>query len=98
VRKTLIAITAAATLAIGAVAAPQPAQARCWGCAVGAGIIGGLAAGAIIGSAAAHGPYYYGSPYYYGPGPVYYGPRCYWTHRRWWDGWRWHWRRVRVCR
>jgi hypothetical protein len=90
-KKTQIAIASAATLTIASLAAPQPAQARCWGCAVGAGVIGGLAAGAIIGAAAAHGPYYYG------PGPVYYGPECYWTHRRWWDGWRWHSRRVRVC-
>jgi hypothetical protein len=94
-KKTLIAIAAAATLALGTLAAPQPAQARCIGCWIGAGIIGGLAAGAIIGSAAR--PYYYGPGYYYGPRPAYYGPGCYWTHRRWWDGWRWHSRRVRVC-
>lgn len=91
-KKTLIAIAAAATLAIGTLAAPQPAQARCLGCWIGAGVLGGL----IVGSAIAHGPYY-GPGYYYGPGPVAYGPGCYWTHRRWWDGARWHWRRVRVC-
>jgi hypothetical protein len=95
-KRTLIAVAAAATLAIASFATPQPAQARCWGCAVGAGVIGGLALGAIIGSAA-HGPYY-GPGYYYGPGPAYYYGRCYWSHRRWWDGWRWRWGRVRVCR
>lgn len=95
-KKPLIAIAAAATLAIASLAAPQQAEAR--GGRIAAGIIGGLAAGAIIGSAVAHGPYYYGPPgYYYGPGPVYYGPRCYWHRERWWDGWRWHSRRVRVC-
>jgi hypothetical protein len=63
-------------------------------------VIGGLAAGAIIGSAAANGPYYggYGYPgyYAYAPGPVYYGG-CYWTRERIWDGWGWRLRRVRVC-
>jgi hypothetical protein len=104
-RKSLTAIAAAATLGLAAVAAPQPAQARHgW---IAGGIIGGLAAGAIIGSAVANGPYYgyygpgpyyYGpGPYYYGPGPVYYGPECYWTRQRWSDGFRWHWSRVRVC-
>jgi len=99
-RKPLIAVTAAATLALAAIAAPQPAQARHgW---IAGGIIGGLAAGAILGSAIANGPYYgyYGpGPYYYGPAPypAYYGPACYWTRERWWDGFRWHWSRVRVC-
>jgi hypothetical protein len=95
-RKTLVAIVAAATLALASVAVPQDAQAR--GGRLAAGIIGGLAAGAILGAAASQGPYYYGpGPYYYGPGPVYYAPDCYWTHERWWNGWRWRWRRVRVC-
>jgi hypothetical protein len=65
-----------------------------WGWWPGA-VIGGLAAGAIIGSAAAP-PYYYGPGYgYYGPG--YYGPgygygRCW----RWVAGpWGWHW--ARFC-
>jgi hypothetical protein len=98
--KTLTALAAAATLGIAAVATPQPAQA--WhghghGGAVAAGVIGGLAAGAIIGSAAAYGPYYgYGPGYYaYAPGPYYGG--CYWTRQRVYDGWGWHLRRVRVC-
>jgi len=92
-KKTLIAVAAAATLATATLATPQPAQARCWGCWVGAGVV----AGAILGATAAR-PYYYGpGPYYYGPGPVYYAPACHWGHRRWWDGVRWHWRRVWVC-
>jgi len=93
--KTLTAIATAATLAVAAVAAPQPAEAHSGRFA--AGIIGGLAVGAILGAAAANSGYY-GPGYYYGPGPVYYGHRdCYVTHRRYWDGWRWHARRVRVC-
>jgi hypothetical protein len=102
--KTFTAIAAAATLAIVAIAAPQPAQAGGrHGGAVAAGIIGGLAVGAIIGGIASQNRYYgpgysYGpGPAYYGPGPVYYGPRCYWTRERIWDGWGWRSRRVRVC-
>jgi hypothetical protein len=93
-RKTLTAIAVAGTLALASVAAPQPAQAR--GGGVAAGIIGGLAAGALIGAAAAHGPYY-GPGYYYGPGPYYYRPHCWWGHERYWNGWTWRWHRVRVC-
>jgi BA14K-like protein len=43
-----------------------------WGWGLGAGIIGG----AIIGSAIAGGPYYYGPGPYYGPEP-YYAPPAY---------------------
>ena len=101
-KKTLIAIAAAATLGLTTLAAPQPAQARHGH--IGGAILAGLAAGAILGAAA--GPYYYGpgpyyaygpGPYAYGPGPVYYGGPCYWTGRRYWNGYGWHWRRVRVC-
>lgn len=89
-KKTLIAIAAAATLGLATVAAPQPAQARHGHFFPGA-IIGGLAAGALLGAAVANGPYYYG------PGPAYYGPDCYWTHQRIWTHWGWRWERVRVC-
>lgn len=95
--KTLTAIAAAATLAVVAVATPAPAHAGNGG-AVAAGIIGGLAVGAIIGSTAARGGPYYGGHYAYSPGPVYYAPSCYWTRQRVWDGWGWHSQRVRVCR
>jgi hypothetical protein len=63
---------------------------------VAAGIIGGLAAGAIIGSAANGGYYGYG-PAYYG-GPYYaYGPSCWWSRERVWGPYGWRWHRVRVC-
>ncbi len=96
-KKSLIAIAAAATFGLATVAAPQPAQARHGRIAAG---IAGLAIGGILGAAAAaNGPYYYGpGPYYYGPGPVYYGPDCYVTRQRYWDGWRWRFGRpIRVC-
>ena len=95
-KKTLAALFAAASIAAVTVAAPSPAEAYCRGCAVGAGIIGGLAAGAIIGSAIAGPP----APAYYGPGPAYYGPpppRCYWTRGQpVWDDYRGVWVRPRV--
>ena len=48
-----IAVAAAGMLALAAVAAPHGADAGCRGC-VAAGVLGGLAAGAIIGGAIAN--------------------------------------------
>jgi hypothetical protein len=60
-------------------------------------VIGGLAAGAIIGSAIAssngYGTYYAPPAAYYGPG----SPGCYWHWQRVWDGYRWHRQRVYMC-
>ncbi len=103
--KTFAAIAVAATVVVGSIASPTVANAHCDGCGVAAGVLGGLAAGAIIGSAVAgphayYGPgtYYGPDPYYYGPPPAYVGPECYWTRRRVWiEGWGWRVRRVRVC-
>jgi len=81
---------AAASIAVAAAAAPSTAEAHCWGCAVGAGVLGGLVAGTIIGSAVAAPP-----PYYYGP-----GPGCYYTRRPIWDSYYGAYRpgpRVLVC-
>ncbi len=74
--KTLTTLTAAATIAVALTAAPSDAFAqRRWGPAVGLGILGGVAAGAIIGGAIAnsHGPGYYGPGYVVQPGYVPYG-------------------------
>jgi hypothetical protein len=93
--RTLTALTAAATLAIATVATPSDADAR-WrrhrhGVPVGA-LVGGLAAGALIGSALAA-PRYYAYAYE----PVYFGPRCYVRHERIWNGRRWRFRHVEEC-
>ncbi len=100
VKKLVLALAASATIAAATLSAPAPAQAGCVGCWIGAGVAGGLVAGAIIGSAAR--PYYYGPGpgYYYGPGPapVYYAPACRWVRQRFWDGYAWNVRSVRVCR
>ncbi len=72
--KSVIGLAAAAGIALSALAVPAPANAGCFGCAVGAGVIGGVAAGAIIGSAIANSPppppAYYPPP----PPPGYYAP------------------------
>jgi hypothetical protein len=65
--KTLTTFTAAATVAAALLAAPSDANAqRRWGPAVGLGILGGVAAGAIVGGAIANswGPAYVVQPGY----------------------------------
>ena len=106
--KSLTAIAAAALIAGATLAAPQPAEAR--GGRIAAGIIGGIAAGALIAGAAGafapYGPYGYGygyAPgYAYGPYPAYgpapyYAPGCYLRRQPVWNGWRWVNQRIRVC-
>ncbi len=56
--RLLTVLAAAGALASVSVAQPTAADARCWGCGVAAGVVGGIAAGAII--AGATRPYYYG--------------------------------------
>jgi hypothetical protein len=62
---------------------------------VAAGLLGGFALGAIVGSAVAPRP----APVYVAPAPVYVvEPSCYWTHGRpIWDGYRWVRPRIQVC-
>ncbi|HZL30252.1 MAG TPA: hypothetical protein VFC54_04225 [Pseudolabrys sp.] len=87
--------------ALAAAALPSPADAGCRGCGVAAGVVGGLAAGAIIGSALA-GPRYAEPappPVYYAPEPAYVAeePACHVERQRFWDGYSWRHRRVEVC-
>jgi hypothetical protein len=94
--RTFGTLASAAAIAGTLLALPTQAEAR-WrggGGAVAAGIIGGIAAGALIAGAAR--PYGYGPYYgYYAPG--YYAPPCYWQRQRFWDGYGWRIRRVQVC-
>ncbi|MCZ7658078.1 MAG: hypothetical protein M5U07_09560 [Xanthobacteraceae bacterium] len=96
-KKTLTALLAAVTIAGAAIATADDADARRRGGAVAAGIIGGIAAGAILGGAIANSP-----AYGYGPAPVYVapgygpGPGCYYARQRVWDEYYGVWRRQRV--
>ena len=109
-KKSLTALAVATTFAVAAVATPTTADARWWGWRGGA-FIGGLAAGALIGSAYAR-PYYgyggyngYYSNYYYpaasysnyyAAAPVYYS--YYATPYPSYNCWRWRYGyRYRVC-
>ena len=86
-------------IAISALAAPNPARADAGD--VAAGLLGGLAVGAIIGSAVAPRPapvYVAPAPVYMAPAPVYMVPQCYWTRgRAMWDGYRWVRPQVQIC-
>jgi hypothetical protein len=99
-KKTLTVLFAASALALATAASPTPAAAGCYGCGVGAGLVGGFVAGAIVGSAlaVAPAPGYVAYAEYGAPLP---GPACYWTRRPVYDyyghviGWRG--RPVAVC-
>ena len=86
-KKALIALAA---IAVATLATPTPADARCRGCAVGAGIIGGLAVGAII--ANSYPRSYAVQPGYdpypgYAVAPAYSCPGGYWARRPVRDQW-----------
>jgi hypothetical protein len=107
--KSFIGLAAAASIGLASLAVPSTANAGCYGCAVGAGIIGGVAAGAIIGSAIANNPpppppgYYPPPPAAYyppppGPGYAQLAPGCYWGQRRVWvEGVGYRVRTVPIC-
>ena len=84
--KTLTTLTAAAAIAVALTAAPTDAFAQRRGAAIGLGILGGVAAGAIIGGAIAnsYGPGYVAQPGYvpygaYEAGPPVGCPGGYWA-------------------
>jgi hypothetical protein len=90
-RKTIITIAAAASISAAAIAIPTPAEARCLGCWVGAGIAAGIVAGALASRAYGYGypAYGYGYPAYgyppYAYAPAYYGGYAlpgYYTRRK----------------
>lgn len=102
-RNMIFAIAAAAMVAV---ALPSSAQAHCDGCGVAAGVVGGLAAGAIIGSAIAN-----SQPRYVEPAPVsaapppgyaeppeyVEGPVCHMERRQVWDGYGYRIQHMEVC-
>jgi hypothetical protein len=90
--KILMAGVAVATLAVSAMAVPDPAHAQ-------RGVAAGVAAGLIASQNPYYGPGYYGPGYgYYGGGPAYVVEQdCGWQRQRFWDGYGWRVRNVRVC-
>jgi len=95
-KRSLVALGAVATVVALTSFAPSKAEAGCYGCAVGAGIFGGLVAGTIIGSAAASAAAPPPPPVYYAPP----GPGCYYTRQPVWDPYLGAYRRgprVLVC-
>lgn len=84
-KKTILSLAAAATIAVAALAVPSQADARCYGCGVGLGVLGGVVAGTIIGSAIASHPGYYAYEEYGAP-PPYGCPGGYWARRPIRDG------------
>jgi hypothetical protein len=67
---------------------------RGWGPgAAAAGVIGGLALGALAAGAFSAPP----PPPAYEPVRRVYDPGCELTRERYWDGWRWRYRTVEVC-
>jgi hypothetical protein len=111
-QKSLLGLAAASAIGLATLAGPSTANAGCYGCAVGAGVLGGVAAGAIIGSAIANSPpppppgYYPPPPAAYyppppppGPGYAELAPGCYWGQRKVWiEGAGYRWRTVQICR
>ncbi len=90
-RQSLAVSLAALTVVTGLNTTPATAG----GGDVAAGVLGGLAVGALVGSAVAQPRYY--APYY-APAPVYVpAPRCWLERERVWDGYGYVIQRVRVC-
>ena len=100
-RKTLIAVAAAATVAGAAITGAGPAKAWClWGCDAGVGAPAAGPPALMTGTAQPYGAYYgYGPAYFYAPGHAYYGPSpgCFWRNQRFWDGNTWRAQRVQTC-
>jgi hypothetical protein len=109
-RKSIIGLAAATAVGLATLAGPSTANAGCYGCAVGAGVLGGVVAGAIVGSAIANSPpppgyyppppaaYYPPPPPAYGPGYAELAPGCYWGKRKVWiEGAGYRWRTVQIC-
>jgi hypothetical protein len=93
-KKLLAALVVATTIGLSATVISTPAEARCVGCAIGAGVAAGMIGGAIIAGAATPRPYY-GPAYVAGP-----APGCFYTRQRVWDGYSGMWRRgprTLVC-
>lgn len=94
-RKSLMALSAAAVIGTASMAAPSPAQAHAWW--IVPAIVGGVLVGGVIASAANPYPYGYGPRYHepaYYRGNVAVQPTCRIVRERVRGGWQ----RYEVCR
>jgi len=81
--KFLTVLATGSALALVSIAAPTTADARCRGCGIAAGVVGGIAAGAAIAAATSPRYGYYDPGYYaYEPGYAYYGGPYYGAYDR----------------
>jgi len=96
--RTVATLIAAGLVSLATILPGTPARARDGG-AVAAGVIGGLAAGALIGSAVANSrrppppPAYVAPSYYAPPPPVVVEEDCWYERPRVWDPYAGVWRR-----
>ena len=96
-KTAMTAVAAAGIFALASMSTPNQAQAYCNGCGFGVGVLGGLAAGAVIGGAIANaarpGPPAYAVVPGYAPYPAYAAaspvgcPGGYWARRPLLDQW-----------
>ena len=96
-KKLLTVLAVAAIAGAGTIATATTADAQYYHRHGGSGVaplIGGLAAGAIIGGAIASSRPAYGGPVYVEEAPY---PACRMVRERFWDGYDWRYRRVEVC-
>ena len=80
-KKTILALAAAATIAAATLSVPTTADAQRRGFGLGLGILGGVVVGTIIGNAIAGHPGYYTYDDYDEDA----GPNCYWARKAWRD-------------
>ena len=80
-KKTILALAAAATIAVATLSAPTTADAQRRGFGLGLGILGAVVVGTIIGNAIVNHPGYYTYDDY----SEYAGPGCYWARRAYRD-------------
>lgn len=100
-KRIFSAIVAAIILAVATISMPGKAEASSSGRALTYGILGGIAAGALIDSGIRNNrpppppPAYYPPPP--PPPPTHDYPNCRKGWEQYWDGYQWSTRRVRIC-